>query len=194
MNLNKKSIEVFLKNFGKIHGDDQFWINASNDKEPLVNVLTLHLMSENFLEAYICFKLNISDLFDTKIRKENGEEHKKEALKLQFNQKLKFSRILGLPQEVCEFFDKLNLLRNKFAHDLNARPIENSFIESLINIVNRLEPDSEQFNTQDENITFYDKSGKQTQFIFNDENTPNTIRLTLLYAFLIRRIIIKICK
>ena len=194
MNLNNESIEVFLNNFGKIHTDHQFWINASSDKEPLVNVLTLHLMSENFLEAYICFKLNISNLFDTEIRKENGEEYKKEALKLQFNQKLKFSQILGLPQEVCEFFEKLNRLRNKFAHDLNVQPIDNSFIESLINIVNRLEPDSEQFNTQCEQITFLDKNGKQTQFIFNDENTPNTIRLTLLYAFLIRRIIIKICK
>lgn len=190
MNQKKNQLEVYFENFSKIHSKHEFWLNASNDREPLVNVLTIHLMSENFLEAYICYRLNISDLFDEKIISKD----EKIFFKLQYNQKLKFARRLGLPREAYEFFDKLNQLRNKFAHDLNASPINKSLIESLINIVNRMEPVSDLFEQEHQGVRTFKKNGEVDKtYKFNDEKTTNSIRLSILYAFIIRKLNFKIC-
>ncbi|PIT08973.1 hypothetical protein [Snodgrassella communis] len=188
MNQESEPLEIFFQNFNKIHSNYKFWLNASNDNQALVNVLTLHLMCENFLEAYICSRLNISDLFDENIPKKNG----KETFRLQFNQKLKFSLRLGLPMEAYEFFEKLNSLRNKFAHNLNTGSIDQTLIDSLTGLVNRMEPTTIVFDVEKEAVQIFDENENIAKcYIFNNINTPNTIRLAILYSFLIRKLIKK---
>jgi hypothetical protein len=82
------------------------FLTVLGNDDPLVKIIRAHIYVEHllieFIDARICPKEAISDI------------------RLQFHQRVKLAKNLGLDGDFCAALTVLGRVRNKFAHDLDA--------------------------------------------------------------------------
>ena len=180
------NLKIFFELFDEGHANHILWEDTLRIDKPMVIVLTLHLMCENFLEAWICSYVNIQDLFKEDLK---GKDEKVK-FNMPFQNKLKFAQRLGLPMPAYHAINKLNAIRNNFAHKLNFNVIENSQIKSISDYVESIKSESISHTLEQEGIEVYSESGEiEKRYLFSDITTPNTVKLVIMYGFLIRKLI-----
>ena len=155
-------------------------ISASESSDEIGVVLRMHLVTESFLEAFICSALDNANVFAT-------ESDDKVVLKLNYHSKLVLAQKLGLPLPAYKGLEKLNNLRNKLAHridhDLVTKPVIDSISSHVRNIIT--EPN---ITLEEERAEIYNTEGESTGIhSLSSNNTPNTIKLMILISSLIRR-------
>ncbi|PHM59101.1 hypothetical protein [Xenorhabdus sp. KK7.4] len=175
--------QIFSTLFQDTHTPNA-WINLAENTSPMVTVLTTHLLCEGFLEAYICSKVNIPDLFS------DTPEAGKVKFKMQFSSKLKFAQRLGLPLDAYKAIDILNNIRNEFAHRLLQAEISNEKINQIAANVNKIHCYENQHALEEEKFEYTSEDGQTTHiYAFNDPQTPNAMKLIIAYGSLITRLI-----
>lgn len=153
-------------------------IASTESKDDLGVVLRLHLITETFLEAFICSAIKNESLFST----EGGR-----PFKLNYYKKLEFAAKLGLPQSSFKALDKLNTLRNNLAHQIQTDFINDSIIESLSSFVRNIDGDAT-LPLHEEMAEFFNEDGSQrARYSFKSTDTPNRVKLIILVSSLIRR-------
>lgn len=85
----------------------------------LVQIITFHLYNEYMIENWVKYKFA------------NGASIFKGA-NFTTSSKLTFAKNLGLPVEIYNAASLLNSIRNKFAHNINVKPIDDVMLEKLI--------------------------------------------------------------
>lgn len=93
----------------------------------LVQVITYHLYNEYMIENWINHKFG------------NGKEIFKEV-NISTVSKLKFAINMGLPKEIYNAAKLLNTIRNKLAHDINSKPINDEMLNKLIESSDAIDP------------------------------------------------------
>lgn len=156
------------------------FIASTDSTDDLGVVLRLHLVTESFLEAFICSAIRKEDLFDT-------EPKEGRVFKLNYFKKLEFASKLGLPLPTFKALDKLNQLRNNLAHKIQNDFIESSVIESLSSHVKSIGGE-DKVPLADEAAEFFNEDGsKRATYFLKDTDTPNRVKLMILISSLIRR-------
>jgi len=168
---------IFRKLFDSVR--DAF-IASSDSTDDLGVVLRLHLVTESFLEAFICSAIRKEDLFDT-------EPKEGRVFKLNYFKKLEFAAKLGLPLPTFKALDKLNQLRNNLAHKIQNDFIENSVIESLSSHVKSIGGEDKVPMTEEAAEFFNEDGSKRAIYHLKDADTPNRVKLMILISSLIRR-------
>jgi len=175
------NIFIFLKLFDT-NSVNKAFIASTDSSDDLGVVLRMHLITESFLEAFICSAFQKKDLFE--IESKEGK-----AFKLNYFKKLELATKLGLPLSTYKALDKLNVLRNSLAHKIDNDFIGNSVIESLAFHVKSIGGE-DKVSLAEEGAEFFNKDGsKRATYHFNDSKTPNRVKLMILISSLIRRTI-----
>lgn len=147
-------------------------INIQEELRKLINsavddvlvVLRVHLMCESVLEAWICASIERIDFFDSPFK-----------LKFTFSNKLAIARNLSLPTSAFRFLKTINDLRNDFSHNLDCREIPSGKSSDLKDLISDLSV----FATSEVTI----KNDSQISHEISDPNTPERIKLCLLFLF-----------
>ncbi|WP_455810772.1 hypothetical protein [Pseudomonas graminis] len=146
--------------------------------------LRLHLITENFLEAFICASIGKENLFDPK-------PNSGRPFKLNYFKKLELAEKFGLPIQSFRVLDKFNSLRNDLAHKITTETIDKNLIASLADLVRNLDNDID-LRLDDECAEFFNAQGTSNGvFPFKSEETPNRIKLIIIISSFIRRTISK---
>lgn len=155
-------------------------IASTESEDDLGVVLRLHLVTETFLEAFICSGIKNETLFSTA---PDAGRH----FKLNYFKKLEFAAKLGLPLSSFKALEKLNTLRNNLAHRIQTDFIDDSIIESLSSHVRTIDGDTP-ILLNEEQAEFFNEDGSQrAYYTFNSTSTPNRVKLIMLVSSLIRR-------
>ncbi|WP_312630968.1 hypothetical protein [Pantoea piersonii] len=169
--------------FRKLFDNDSVrnaFIASTDSTDDLGVVLRLHLVTESFLEAFICAAIRKEDLFDT-------DPKEGRTFKLNYFKKLELAAKLGLPIATFKALDKLNQLRNNLAHKIQNDFIDNSVIESLSSHVKSIGGE-DKVPLAEEAAEFYNEDGsKRAKYHLKDPKTPNRVKLMILISSLIRR-------
>ncbi|MBI6550720.1 hypothetical protein [Xenorhabdus lircayensis] len=175
---------IFDRLFAQNDSTYQSIMAICENSTPLVTVLTLHLTCESFLEAYICARLGIEDLFAEKPNNTNNVK-----FRMSFEHKSKLAQRLGLPREAYDAFEQLNQIRNQFAHKLLQSDIPDKQLTAIARLINSLPNPQDELNLEEEGIKFYgSESTEPFKFRFQDAATPKQIKLVIAYFSLIRRV------
>lgn len=162
-------------------------IAVSETEDNLGSVLRVHLLSEMFLEAFICSSIGNKELFDPK-------PLDKVRFNLTYSNKLKLAFKLGLPAPVFNSMNTLNELRNGFAHNLGQSEIKDSYLESMVSHINKIEGTGD-FPLSEQGAQFFNKDGTvRAKYSLESNETPNRVKLLILYAALVRRAYITFTK
>ena len=155
-------------------------IAVSETEDNLGCVLRVHLLSEMFLEAFICSTVSNKELF-------NPKPLDKVRFNLTYSNKLKFAFKLGLPTPMFKAMDTLNDLRNVFAHNLKQDDIKDSYLESMILHINKIDGTGDSPLTEQGAQFFYSDGTVRAKYSLESDETPNRVKLLILYAALVRR-------
>ncbi|MGE4879076.1 hypothetical protein [Yersinia enterocolitica] len=174
--MNVKMLKDFFK--GSDFADGIIAVSETDDN--LGSVLRVHLLSEMFLEAFICSSVGNKELFDPK-------PLDKVRFNLTYSNKLKLALKLGLPTPIFKAMDTLNDLRNGFAHNLGQSEIKDSYLESMISHINKIEGTGD-LPLSEQGAQFFNKDGTvRARYFLESDETPNRVKLLILYAALVRR-------
>lgn len=170
---------IFQTLFGQEHIANAI-ISSSESKDDLGVVLRLHLVTENYLEAFICAAIGKEDLFDT-------EPSEGKAFKLNYYKKLELASKFGLPISSFKAFDKLNSLRNSVAHRIQTDFIDDAVIASLTSHVTSIDGNTDS-PLVEQSAEFFNGDGSSRELHhLNSNNSPNRIKLMIIVSALIRR-------
>lgn len=159
-------------------------ISCSESQDDLGVVLRLHLVTENFLEAFISGTVNKKDMFSTVSKND-------EKLRLSYSQKLCLAWKLGLPLPAFKALKKFNTLRNDLAHQIQTNFIDESIIESMTTHVMNIDGDTD-YPLIEESAQFFSKDGDASPvYNLNSPTTPGRIKLMIVISALIRRTTLK---
>jgi len=159
-------------------------IASTECKDDIGVALRLHLITENFLEAFICASIGKENLFDPK-------PDTVRPFKLNYFKKLELAERLGLPMQSFRVLDKFNGLRNDLAHKITIEAINKNLIASLADLVRNMDNDSD-LHLDDECAEFFNANGTSKGFFsFKSKETPNRIKLIIIIRSFIRRTISK---
>lgn len=157
-------------------------IASTESKDDIGVVLRLHLITENFLEAFICSAIGKENLFDS-----TSKEGR--PFKLSYFKKLELASKLGLPTPSFRVLDKFNSLRNGLAHNIHTDFIEKSFITSLADLIRNIDNDVD-LSLNEESLELFDSDGiSKGSYEFKAHETPNRVKLIILVSSLIRKTI-----
>ena len=174
--MNKK---IFQQLFGNSSVANAV-ISSSESTDDVGVVLRMHLVTESFLEAFICSAIGKSELF-------SADPDDRITLKLNYHSKLGLARKLGLPIPAYRALEKLNGMRNKLAHRIEQDFITDSILESLevqvrnidVGISHPLEEEQAEF--------FLPNGDSWGIYPLSSNETPKRIKLMILVSALIRR-------
>jgi len=159
-------------------------ISCSESEDDVGVVLRLHLITENYLEAFICSAIQLEHLFDTDLS--NGK-----PFKLNYYKKLEFASKLGLPNSSLKALEKLNHLRNQLAHRIQSDLVDDATITSLSDHVRSIDGDTT-LPLVEEQAEFFNFDGSsRAKYSVTSVETPNRIKLMILVLALIRRTTLK---
>lgn len=156
--------EIFNNYMKKINQLKEFTSILLHTDDDILAILKIHLLCEHLIEAWICSKVNQENLFIEPIK-----------INMNFSTKLKLARNMSLQKEIYSLFNKINSIRNKFAHNLSQTIISNKDIEDLKNIISN--------NTLFVNalkMSFH-RSDKEEEYNIQNASTPNRVKLCILY-------------
>ncbi|HEM6735048.1 TPA: hypothetical protein U2L42_001908 [Citrobacter amalonaticus] len=173
---------IFVKIFGKVDISKLFLAIDQNEDE-LGSVLRIHLMCERLLDAWIAAHLDNDNLFQNSASE-----------KIKFNpsyaMKLGLAKKLGLHEGLCSCLQTINKIRNSFAHRYDCDPLSERDMHSMAGILKDISLPEKVKSVDDVDFTIIDNDGQETKrYSFNDEKTPNRIRLTIIFANILARIL-----
>jgi hypothetical protein len=102
--------------------------DVSRKSPQTLQVLTFHLACEYMLAKWVDFKIN------------EGKEVFKGIEKIGFHNKLYIAKNIGFPKDLFEILNKLNDIRNKFAHDPFEKNLNNKKLDELVKEVDKAQP------------------------------------------------------
>jgi len=173
---------IFIKIFGEVDISKLF-LSIDQNEDELGSVLRVHLLSERLLDAWIAAHLDKEDLFQSS----PGE-------KIKFNPsygvKLGFAKKLGMHAGLCTCLQTINKIRNSFAHRYDCEPLSDKDMQAMVSILKGIPLPGNVRRVDDVDFTIIDINGKEKKrYLFNDEKTPNRIRLTIIFSNIMARII-----
>lgn len=175
--------EIFTKLFGNDTISDAI-ISCSESEDDIGVVLRLHLITENYLEAFICAAIGLENLFDT-------EPSIGKPFKLNYYKKLELASKLGLPEASFKALDKLNYLRNQLAHRIQSDLIDDAIISSLSTHIRNIDGDT-LLPLIEEKAAFFNPDGSSRDiYSMKSNKTPVRIKMIILVFSLIRRTTLK---
>jgi len=107
-------------------------LQVLNYDDPLLCVVSSHLILERMLEIWIVSYTGVPSLLD--------------STQINFSQKLKLCKNCQLPTEIVTAISKLNKLRNNLSHRLEKFDVEHTEIEELLGLVQKIPPGHTQEN------------------------------------------------
>nr|WP_318382727.1 hypothetical protein [uncultured Enterobacter sp.] len=151
-------------------------------KNNLASCMTTHLAIERFLEAWICSFVGIKDLFIN-----DSKDKSKVRFSMNFMGKAKLAQRMGLPLAAYRIIEKLNNIRNNFAHQHDYEgATHHEFIE-IIGSVDKLPSyDHKALGDEDYMVYIDDGEGQHTHQL-SAESCPHELRYAAItYGLLIR--------
>jgi len=173
------NFEMFQTLFGRQSVANAL-ISSSESSDEIGVVLRMHLVTESFLEAFICAAVNNANMFST-------EPSDKVVLRLNYQSKLGLALKLGLPLPAYKAMERLNTVRNKLAHRIDNGLIDEALLESLSTHTKILQC-GENHYLSEEGAEFFNADGSSRGVHkLSDPATPNRIKLMIIISALIRR-------
>lgn len=160
--------EIFMKIAQKQNSQEEFLPLIKSENDDLIIVLRVHLLAENLLDAWICSFAGNVDFLSLPIE-----------LNFSFSQKLNLARNMGLPSELYAVINGINKLRNKMAHNLSKKKIEDIDIEKIVKPF-------EQYEYRFVDIKSYElsTSDNHNKYKISCSNTPNQKKLWIVFFVL----------
>ncbi len=173
---------IFMKIFGEVDISKLF-LNIDQNDDELGSVLRIHLLCERLLDAWIAAHLDKEDLFQNSA----GE-------KIKFNPsyglKLGLAKKLGMHPGLCTCLQTINKIRNSFAHRYDCEPLLAKDMQAMANILISIPLPGNVKSVDDFEFKIIDINDNEIKsYYFNDEKTPNRIRLTIVFSNILARII-----
>lgn len=175
------NFDIFMKVSGFTFDPRTFEkILLGNNK--LASCLTAHLALERFLEAWICAYTGIEDLFI------NDHKNKdKIHFSMNFLSKAKLSQRMGLPLNAYKIIEKLNSIRNSFAHQHDYEGASHQIFLSIINDIDKLPAYHQKALSNDDYTVFIDDGKTQQKHVLSSESCPHELRYSAItYGLLVR--------
>ena len=170
---------IFHKLFGSVSVGGAI-VSSFESEDDIGVVLRIHLITEAFLEAFICAAVGNEKIFDNS---------KSDAIffKLNYHSKLGLAYKLGLPVPAYKVLEKLNSLRNKLAHRIDEVIISDNVIATMANFTKEIDGDKS-FPLIEEKAEFFKPDGTSEKvYSLSSPSTPNRIKLLIVMVALIRR-------
>lgn len=173
---------IFMKIFGEVD-ISKFFISIDQNEDELGSVLRVHLLSERLLDAWIAAHINKEDLFQNS----PGEKIK---FNPSYGMKLGLAKKLGMHAELCSCLQTINKIRNNFAHRYDCEPLTDKDMQAMENALKGAPLPAKVRAVSDIDFKIIDITGKEIKsYHFNNEETPNRIRLLIIFASIMARII-----
>lgn len=171
------NIDILMEIVGEAF-DSKRIIGIAQTDNDLATVLASHLTLERFLEAWICGAVQNRKLFskpsDTKTEVHFG---------MVFGAKAKLCQKLGMPIHAYRAIEKLNDIRNDYAHKFDHSGPDNNQISAIANLCKKIEPE-ESYSILDKQYKIWVllDSGEEKTYLFHDQDTPVGIKyMALVY-------------
>ncbi|MSE15559.1 hypothetical protein GKC49_10615 [Pantoea agglomerans] len=171
--------EIFQQLFGSTSVANAI-ISSSESVDDIGVVLRMHLVTESFLEAFICSALGSAEVFST-------DSDDRVVLKLNYHSKLGLAYKLGLPLPAYRAFEKLNGMRNKLAHRIEHDFITDSTLDSLTSQIRNIDVGITHPLEEEQAEFFHPNGDSRGVFSLTSEETPKRVKLMILVSALIRR-------
>ncbi|WP_421594976.1 hypothetical protein [Rahnella sp. PD4] len=157
-------------------------MKVMREENDLANCLTTHLALERFIEAWICGYTEIEDLFIN-----DSKNKEKSRFSLGFMGKAQLAQRMGLPIKAFRIIDKLNSIRNGFAHRTNFEGASHQDFMDLIKKVDELPSyGMKSLNDADYEV-FVDFGDTKIRHQLISEDCPHGLRYTAIcYALMAR--------
>ena len=155
-------------------------IMLGNNK--LASCLTTHLAIERFLEAWICSYVGIKDLFIN-----DSKDKSKVHFSMNFMAKAKLAQRMGLPLAAYRIIEKLNNIRNNFAHQHDYEGAAHREFIQIIESVDKLPAYKQKALGDLDYIVFIDDGRSQQKHQLSSESCPHELRYAAItYGLLVR--------
>lgn len=175
------NLDIFMKVSGFTFDPKTFEkIMLGNNK--LASCLTTHLAIERFLEAWICSYTGMEDLFINA-----PKDRSKVRFSMNFMSKAKLAQRMGLPIEAYSIIEKLNNIRNNFAHKHDYEgATHNEFVE-ITKKVDELPSYNQKALSDVDYMIFTDDGNSKQTYQLSSESCPHELRYAAItYGLLVR--------
>jgi|GEM_PF-2295556 len=175
------NIDIVMEIIGEVY-DAKRIIGIAQTDNNLASVLASHLTLERFLEAWICGSVQHPKLFskptDTKKEVQFG---------MAFGAKAKLCQKLGMPIDAFRAIDKLNDIRNDYAHKYDHTGPDANQINAIASLCKKFEPESS-FSILDKEYKLWVllDSGEERTYAFHSKSTPIGIKYMALVFHVIK--------
>ena len=103
--------------------------DVKSSSSQMLQIVSFHLMYEYLIEKWIDYKIN------------NGKPVFSGIEKIGFHNKMYIAKNIGMPKELFSSLNKINDIRNKFAHTISAKVSEKE-IKELCKIIDKVNLDN----------------------------------------------------
>ncbi|CZW22192.1 hypothetical protein L8P35_10805 [Enterobacter cloacae] len=173
---------IFIKIFGKVDISKLF-LSIDQNEDELGSVLRVHLLCERLLDAWIAAHLDREDLFENSA----GEKIK---FNPSYGMKLGLAKKLGMNAGLCSCLQTINKIRNSFAHRYDCEPLLDKDMQAMASILKEIPLPGKVKRVDDVDFKIIDSCGKEIKsYGFNDEKTPNRIRLSIIFSNILARVV-----
>ncbi|HHA1471900.1 TPA: hypothetical protein ACOEAJ_003070 [Enterobacter kobei] len=173
---------IFIKIFGEVDISKLF-LSIDQNEDELGSVLRVHLLCERLLDAWIAAHLDRENLFENSA----GEKIK---FNPSYGMKLGLAKKLGMNAGLCSCLQTINKIRNSFAHRYDCAPLLDKDMHTMASILKEIPLPGKVKCVDDVDFKIIDSCGQEIKsYGFNDEKTPNRIRLTIIFSNILARVV-----
>ncbi|EPE2232061.1 hypothetical protein ACTEV4_002608 [Cronobacter turicensis] len=175
------NFDIFLEVSGFTFNSKTFEkIMLGNNK--LASCLTTHLAIERFLEAWICSFVGMKDLFVN-----DSKDKSRVRFSMNFMSKAKMAQRMGLPLAAYRIIEKLNNIRNNFAHQHDYEGATHREFIEIIESIDKLPSYGHKALGDEDYMVFIDDGKSQQKHQLSSESCPHELRYAAItYGLLIR--------
>lgn len=175
------NIDIFMEILGDVYDAERIIGIAQTDNN-LASVLASHLTLERFLEAWICGSVQNPNIFSKPANSKTEVQ-----FGMAFGAKARFCQKLGMPIDAFNAIDKLNDIRNGYAHKYEHPGPDGNQITAIANLCKKFEPESS-FSILDKGYKIWVliNSGEEKTYAFHCKNTPIGIKYMALVFHIIK--------
>lgn len=155
-------------------------IMLGNNK--LASCLTTHLAIERFLEAWVCSYTGIKDLFIN-----DPKDKSKVRFSMNFIGKAKLAQRMGIPQDAYRIIEKLNNIRNNFAHQHDYEGATHAEFIEIIKKIDELPSYGHKALGAEDYKVFIDDGKNQQTYHLSSGSCPHELRYAAItYGLIVR--------
>lgn len=155
-------------------------IMLGNNK--LASCLTTHLAIERFLETWVCSYTGMNDLFIN-----DSKDKSKVRFSMNFMDKAKLAQRMGLTIDAYRIIEKLNNIRNNFAHQHDYEGATHTEFIEIIKKVDELPSYDHKALGDEDYMVFIDNGESQQKYHLSSGSCPHELRYAAVtYGLLVR--------